>query len=176
MDGYIKLHRKILDNPIVCRDADYFSVWLYLLLNATHKEYQAVFKGEKIILKPGQLITGRYSIAERFGISESKVKRILSSFESDRQIDRQRSNQNSLITILNWNSYQQSDIQNEPPMTDKRPTTDRQLTTNKNERNNNNYIPISISEKSDPPSEEKYKDWEKRAREFRESQRKIKEG
>ena len=34
--GFIALHRKILDNPIVCRDNDYFRVWLHLLLNATH--------------------------------------------------------------------------------------------------------------------------------------------
>ena len=59
MEGWIKVHRKILENPIVCKDSDYFSVWTYLLLNATHKEIPAVFKGKKILLQPGQLITGR---------------------------------------------------------------------------------------------------------------------
>lgn len=140
MDGYIKLHRKILENPVVCKDADYFAVWIYLLVNATHKEYQAIFKGEKITLQPGQLLTGRYAIASQFSISDSKVKRILIAFENDRQIDRQRSNQNSLITILNWETYQQRDQQEGQPVTDNRPTTDRQLTTNKNVKNviNNN--------------------------------------
>ena len=52
MEGYIKLHRKILDNPIVCKDAEYFAVWIYLLLNATHKEIDMVFKGKRITLKP----------------------------------------------------------------------------------------------------------------------------
>ena len=131
MDGYIKLHRKILENPIVCKDADYFSVWIYLLVNATHKEYQAIFKGEKITLKPGQLITGRCSIAKQFSISESKTKRILIAFENDQQINRQRSNQNSLITILNWDSYQQSD----QPVTSQRPASDQPVTTNKNVKN-----------------------------------------
>ena len=135
MDGYIKLHRKILENPVVCKDADYFAVWIYLLVNATHKEYQSIFKGEKITLQPGQLITGRYAIASQFSISDSKVKRILIGFENDRQIDRQRSNQNSLITILNWDTYQQCDRQDGQPMTDNCPTTDRQLTTNKNVKN-----------------------------------------
>lgn len=135
MDGYIKLHRKILDNPVVCKDAEYFSVWLYLLLNATHKEFPALFKGEKIILQPGQLITGRLSIAEQFNISESKVKRILISLENDQQIERQRSNQNSLITILNWNTYQQSDQQNDQPVTSQRPASDQPVTTNKNVKN-----------------------------------------
>ena len=48
MEGWIKIHRKILDNPIICKDSDYLSVWIYLLLNATHKEIPAVFKKEKI--------------------------------------------------------------------------------------------------------------------------------
>ena len=45
MEGWIKMHRKILDNPIICKDSDYLSVWIYLLLNATHKEIPAIFKG-----------------------------------------------------------------------------------------------------------------------------------
>jgi hypothetical protein len=136
VDGYIKLHRKILENPIVCKDSDYFSVWAYLLLNATHKEYPALFKGQKIIMQPGQLITGRKSIHNQFkSISESKIKRILLDLESDQQIDRQRSNQNSLITILNWNTYQQSDQPNGQPMTSERPASDQPVTTNKNVKN-----------------------------------------
>lgn len=144
MDGFIKLHRKILENPIVCKDADYFSVWLYLLLNATHKEYPSLFKGEKVILQPGQLITGRYVIAKQFNISDSKVKRILIDFESDRQIDRQRSNQNSLITILNWSLYQQRDRQDDQLLTDNCPTSDRPVTTNKNVKNVKNEITKEI--------------------------------
>lgn len=126
--GYIKLHRKILDSPIVCKDSDYFSVWIYLLLNATHKEIPAIFKKEKIILRPGQLITGRISIANKLKISESKVKRILIELENDQQIDRQRSNKNSLISIINWEQYQKNDQLKEP-------TNDQQVTTNKNVKN-----------------------------------------
>jgi hypothetical protein len=146
VDGYIKLHRKILENPVVCKDSEYFSVWLYLLLNATHKEYPAMFKGEKIMLQPGQLITGRISISDRFNISESKVKRILISLESDQQIERQRSNQNSLITILNWNIYQQSDQQNDQPVTSERPASDQPVTTNKNVKNVKNERSNTYSE------------------------------
>lgn len=51
-NGWIKLSRKILDNPIVNKDSDYFSVWCYLLLLATHNEIPKVFKGKKILLKP----------------------------------------------------------------------------------------------------------------------------
>ena len=136
--GWIKLHRKMLDNPVVWKDSDHLSVWIYLLLNATHKDMDVLFKSKRITLKPGQLITGRKSIASQLSISDSKVKRVLLAFESDQQIDRQRSNQNRLITILNWCEYQQNDQQNDQQVTSKRPASDQQVTTNKNVKNDKN--------------------------------------
>lgn len=132
MQGWISLHRKILENPIVCKDSDYFSVWCYLLLNATHKDHDNIFKGERITLQPGQLITGRKKISTQFNINESKVKRILLSLENDQQIDRQRSNKNSLITVLNWHLYQVHDQQVDQQVTNNRPASDQQVTTNNN--------------------------------------------
>lgn len=132
LKGWVCLHRKTLENPIVFKDTDYLGVWVYLLLNATHKEINAMFAGKKITLKPGQLITGRKSISTFLNVNESKVKRILKAFENDQQIDRQRSNKNSLITILNWDKYQKDDQQNDQQVTSKRPTNDQQVTTNNN--------------------------------------------
>lgn len=132
------MHRKVIDNPIVCKDSDYFAVWMYLLLNATHKDVQVIFNGKKTILHPGQLITGRKKIALKFGLSESKVRRILNELENDQQIDRQISTKNTLITIVNWDIYQNSDQQNDQQVTNKRPTSDQQVTTNKNEKKEKN--------------------------------------
>ncbi len=126
MQGWVSVHRKMLDNPVVFKDADHVAVWMYLLLNATHKECQVLFKGEKITLLPGQLITGRKVIADFLGISESKVKRVLLDFESDQQIDRQRSNRNSLISLINWDKYQISDQQNGQQVTSKWTASDQQ--------------------------------------------------
>ena len=138
MEGWIKIHRKMLENPIICKDSDYLSVWIYLLLNATHKEIPALFKGEKITLHPGQLITGRKSMSNKLKISESKIYRIINEYKSEQQIEQQTSNKNSLITILNWNKYQQSEQQNEQQMNNKRTTTEQQLNTDKNVKNDNN--------------------------------------
>lgn len=113
MEGWIKVHRKMLDNPLVFKDSDYAVVWIYLLLNATHTEYPVIFNGKKIILLPGQLITGRKVISEKLKVSESKVQRILKWFESDLQIEQQTSNKNRLITIVNWEQYQNIEQQNE---------------------------------------------------------------
>ena len=146
MEGWIKIHRKMLENPIICKDSDYLSVWIYLLLNATHKEIPALFKGEKITLHPGQLITGRKSMSNKLKISESKIYRIINEYKSEQQIEQQTSNKNSLITILNWNKYQQSEQQNEQQMNNKRTTTEQQLNTNKNVNNDNNIYLFNLKQ------------------------------
>lgn len=133
--GYIKLHRKMLENPIICKDSDYLAVWVYLLLNATHKEIPALFKGQKIMLQKGQLITGRKSISKQLKINESKIFRIINDFKSEQQIEQQTSNKNSLITILNWDKYQNNEQQIEQQMNNKRTTSEQQLNTNKNVKN-----------------------------------------
>ena len=135
MDGWIKLYRKILDNPINCKDSDYFSVWIYLLLNATHTEYDTIFKGERITIKSGQLITGRKVIAEKFKIDEYKVQRILKTLEKQHQIAQQTSNKNRLISILNWNEYQEERHQTAQQVHNKCTTSAQQVHTNKNDKN-----------------------------------------
>lgn len=138
MEGWIKIHRKILENPIISKDSDYLAVWIYLLVNATHKEIPALFKGKKITLKEGQLITGRKSISSKLKISESKIYRIINEFKSEQQIEQQTSNKSSLITILNWNRYQQTEQQIETQMNNKWTTSEQQVNTNKNVKNDKN--------------------------------------
>ena len=135
MEGWIKLHRKLLDNPIIVKDSDYLSVWIYVLLNATHKEYDTLFQSKRITLKKGQLITGRKSISEKLKINESKVQRILKTLENEQQIKQQKGNKNRLITILSWDKYQQDEHQNEQQMNNNRTTSEQQVNTNKNEKN-----------------------------------------
>lgn len=137
-EGWIKLHRKLLDNPVTMKDTDHLAVWIYLLLNASHNEHPALFRGEKIMLKPGQLITGRKSIALALHIDESKVERILKSLKSEQQIEQQTSSKNRLISITNWEFYQQSEQQNEQQVNNKRTTSEQQVNTNKNIKNGKN--------------------------------------
>ena len=75
--GWIKLHRKILENPIVFKDAEYFMVWVWILLKAAHVEKRSLFNGKEITLKKGQLLTTRKYISNELRINESKVSRIL---------------------------------------------------------------------------------------------------
>ena len=57
-NGWIKLHRKLMDNPLVMKDADHLAIWTYLLLESTHTEYKTLLGGKVVTLQPGQLISG----------------------------------------------------------------------------------------------------------------------
>lgn len=149
LEGWISLHRKLLDNPIVCKDSDYLAVWMYLLLQATHKNYEVIFKGERTTLLPGQLLTGRKVISKKFNISESKVQRILKTFEIEQQIKQQSSTQNRLITILKWDLYQKDEQQNGQRVNNERTTSEQRVNTNNNvnnDNNANNEIKINIAD------------------------------
>lgn len=134
-----------MENPVVTKDTEYFSVWIYLVLMASHEEKEVLFAGKKIKLMPGQLITGRKKIADFFAISESKVWRILKDFKIEQQIEQQTSNKNSLISLKNWDKYQISEQQTEQQLnsnrtaTEQQPNTKQEIKEGKNVRNNNIY-------------------------------------
>ena len=111
--GWVKVHRKLLDNPVVCKDADHIAVWMFMLLSATHTPQQVLFGGDVITLKPGQFISGRSAISKAVKVEENKVNRIIKFFKKQQLIEQQASTKNSLFTILNWNEYQESEQQNE---------------------------------------------------------------
>lgn len=134
-NGFIKLYRKTLENPVVCKDSEHIAIWIYLLLQATHKGYETMFEGKVIELKPGQLITGRKVISQFVTTSDSKVQRVLKTFEIAQQIEQQTTPRNRLITILNWQEYQSSEQQTEQQVNNKRTTSEQQLNTNKNVKN-----------------------------------------
>jgi hypothetical protein len=145
-DGWVKLHRKLLDNPIVCKDSDHLAVWMYLLLNATHAEYDTTFEGKKITLQAGQLKTGRQKIGAVMRITESKVQRILKLFENEQQIEQRTDMQSRIITILNWNEYQKNEQRNEQGLNNDRTTSEQRVNTNKNVKKEKNVNKNTYSE------------------------------
>lgn len=131
--GYIKLHRKILEKGYY-KKSQYIHLWVHLLLIANHKSNEFMWNNEIIIIKEGQLITGRKQLSEDTGISESTIERILKLLENEHQIEQQKTTKYRVITILNWSKHQKVDIKR-----NNRRTTDGQQTdTNNNDKNDNN--------------------------------------
>lgn len=148
--NWIKLHRELLDNPTVMIDGDYLAVWVWLLLHATSKRKAVRFGGKQVYLKPGELTTGRRRIVRELRISESKVQRILKTFENEQQIEQRTDRQCRLISILNWDKYQQNEQRNEQRVNNERTTSEQRVNTKqeckecKEEREG--HSPVSRSE------------------------------
>lgn len=128
---YIKLWRKIED-WVYFTEHKMFVLWITLLINATHKPQRKVFNGDPITVKPGQFITGRKYLSKKTGVPESTVERLLTKLENEHQIEQQKCTQSRLITITNWEDYQNSKQQMDNDWT----TNGQRVDTNKNGKHN----------------------------------------
>lgn len=103
--GYVKIFRKVLDNPNASNPL-FLAVWNYLLLKASHKVYVMRIAGEDRELNPGDLVCSCRKVAEFFNINKDTVNRILATMEKDSMIRRKMYTRKTVITVLNWSSYQ----------------------------------------------------------------------
>lgn len=136
MEGFIYLHRKLLDNPI-CQNPKYFSLWIILLLKASYIEKEMMWNGGVVKLKPGQFITGREQLSKESGIPQTTVERILDYLQKQHQIGQQKNNRFRIITIENWDKYQLKQLKTDNQRTTNGQPTD---TINKDNKEKNEYI------------------------------------
>lgn len=131
LGGWIKLHKKLWNHPRA-QEPEWVSLWAYLLSHAAFGPYKTKFQGAVIELQPGQLVTGRKVLAEKTGIHESKVQRLLDVMESEHQIEQQTESKSRIITIINWKEYQgeeEPEQEKERELNNKRTTTEQQVNT-----------------------------------------------
>lgn len=147
--GWIKLHRKLLNNPI-WQDPHYMKLWMYCLLQASHAEHDQLVGSQIVKLLPGQFVTGRISLAEEMnrGVapkkrqSESTWWRDLKRFEEWEMLNIESNSKHSIITIVNWGFYQDSEKEmnskrtaNEQQVNSEWTADEQRLNTNKNVKN-----------------------------------------
>lgn len=128
MNGWFKFHRKTFENPVIMKDTDTLSVWVWLLGNAAFDEKRVLFGGAERKLNKGELVTTSKFMAGELKINESKVNRVLKTLENEKQIERQSSSRNTLICIVNWEKYQSDERQNDEQVINDRQTNDEQMT------------------------------------------------
>lgn len=140
MEGWIRIHRKIIDASWFGK-SEYVHLWLYLLLKANHKDQEIFIGNEKILVKRGQLLTSRHKLSEAVHVQENKIYRILKCFENEHQIEQRKTTKYTVISIVNYDTYQKSEQDNEQQMNNKCTTNEQQMNTNNNVNNDNNiYI------------------------------------
>ena len=118
--GFIKLHRKLLDWEWYS-DTNVMRVFTHLLLVA----YYEPTKKSGRLYQAGQLSIGRKQLSKAVGLSEQQVRTALKKLENTQEITIKATSEYSIITLNNWNSYQQNNQQ----ITNDQPTTNQRLTT-----------------------------------------------
>lgn len=127
--GWTKFHRSWLDDPLINKDPDHLAVWIRLVNDAAIEPVPGDFGGKRITLQPGQLTTGRKQLGERCGVQQSKVERILRSFESAQLIEQRASSKNRLVSMVFWAKEQGREQQDEQQMNSERTASEQRVDT-----------------------------------------------
>ena len=130
MEGWIKLHRQLI-NWEWFDDHNVFRLFIFLLLNANH----TAKKWKGIDIDKGQYLTGRLKLSSVVGLTEQQIRSCLNKLKSTNEITIKSTSLYSIITVNNWESYQQSNQQSNQQITNEQPTDNQRITTTKNDKN-----------------------------------------
>jgi hypothetical protein len=132
-DSFITLHRRITQWEWYT-DTNTKSLFIHLVLMAQHKDV----KWRGIDLKRGQLLTGRMLLSRQTGLSEQEIRTSLNKLKSTSEITIKSTNKNSIITLNNYNTYQDRKEAKKPSnQPTNEPTSNQQSTTCNNVNNDN---------------------------------------
>lgn len=105
--GYVIMWRSAWDNPIFANDrANYFSAWMYLIAHANYKNGTIRTSGKIINVGRGQIHTTIRYLALVFQWDKNTVMRFLNNLEKMGMITQNKSASGTLLTIVNYNKYQ----------------------------------------------------------------------
>ena len=128
-NGWVKIHRKFLDWEWY-DDINVKVLFLHLLLVVNHKDR----KWRGIDIRRGQKLTSYSHLAEETCLSVQQVRTSLDKLESTGEITKLSGPLYTVITIKNYNKYQE--VTSQP--TNEQQTSNKPVTTNKNDKNEKN--------------------------------------
>ena len=149
-EGWISLHRELLDKPIwKTSNANQKAVLIAILLRANHEPGQWEWCGKPFQVQAGQLICSIQSLADEAGVSKQSVRSALVRFKKFGFINTETNTRQTLITICNYSRYQKKEekpntkTSKGPTQGQHRPNTDPTTNNNNNNNINNNNPPKS---------------------------------
>ena len=107
--GYVRLWRKSLDAGWI-RNHKLWAFWTYCLLKATHKEFDAIVGLQVVHLMPGQFIFGLHVASKETGLTIREIRTIIDFLRKAENMTIKTTNKFSVITIINWPTYQGEEI------------------------------------------------------------------
>ena len=108
MWGYIKLWRKIQDNPLYKepRRFNRSEAWIDLLLMANHKSNEIIVDFKRVPVERGEVFTSQLGLSKKWHWGIASVNRFLKLLKSENQISYRAESKYTIISILNWDKYQ----------------------------------------------------------------------
>jgi hypothetical protein len=153
MEGWIKIHRKLLMNAVFYK-ADYFQVWMYILLNVNHETRKMIWNNESKTIEKGSGIFSQKKISSELKIPIGTVNNILKFLKAESQIEIKSTPKFTEIKVIMWSEYQEAEtisenkLKTERKQNENRMKTNRkQNETNKNEKNEENDKNVKNEEK-----------------------------
>lgn len=127
MQGWVKIHRDLLDNEL-WSDKPFTKgqAWVDLLLLANHKDKNVLIGSHTEMVERGSFITSELKLMERWGWGRKKVKLFLNFLESQKMIERNANNKRTAITIVNYGFFQDCDLPKEQQKNSKRTAKEQQ--------------------------------------------------
>lgn len=104
------------------------------MLQASHKAHKITSGFQRIELDAGQFVFGRKQASMDLKMPEQTIRTCLKNLEKLGNISVKSTNRYSLITVLNWETYQGEENEINQQLTSRSPTTNQQLTTNKKDK------------------------------------------
>jgi DNA-binding transcriptional regulator YhcF (GntR family) len=137
VEGWIKLYRKLIENPIFLKP-ELLQLFIYCLLKANHEAQKIIFNGQEIEIKPGQFITGRNIMAADLKQNPITTYKRLKILENLQILNIKSNNKFSVVTVVNYGLYQSEEIKRNTKRNNKGTTREQQGNTNKNDKNDKN--------------------------------------
>lgn len=135
MNGWIKLHRSILESTVFT-EPKFLQVWLWCLMRANHKPVKVLIAGRDVDLEAGQFISSHDSAQKQLGEQMTRRKLItsLTYLKTTNRVIISSTPKYSIFTVCNWSDYQSNDQVNDQQAIKWRSTGDQQAITDKNDQ------------------------------------------
>ena len=152
MNGWIKLHRSIIDHWIF-KDEKKLKWWIYLLAIVNHEFKKVLIKNTLVDCDRGQTIVSLETLSLKWLVTKKTVKTFLELLQSDDMIRIENIKISTRITVCNYDNYQESvngkETERKRQVNATETPSKRDLPTNKNIKNDKEgkevYTPAQIS-------------------------------
>lgn len=108
--GFALLHRKIMDLPFYRTDSEAVHLWVHLIMSANHAPAAVTTEFGEIIVRRGEFITGRNTLATETGVTGDRIKYLLNKFEKLGMISRISSTKFTRVFVTKYDEYQPNSV------------------------------------------------------------------